>query len=545
MSTAPGFAQAAAATTRRRAMFPPFSPHGAPARDVADLSDVRLALFSDTWAPQLNGVTRTLARLVAAVRERGGAAQVVTAVDPRGAPPIDACGEACGDDVVRWPSVAFWGYPELRLAAPQLRPATRLLRAYRPTLVHLATPFGVGLAGRLAARRLAVPLVSSYHTSFSAYAGFYGLGALADPGWRFLRWFHAGGRRTYAPTAAVADELRAHGFGDVAVWGRGVDAERFSPLLRRGALRASWGVRTQDVVALYVGRLAREKGVALALDAMRLAGEALERAADGDAAAPRLRAVVVGEGPYDAECRARAPEGTVFTGRLEGRALGEAYASADLFVFPSQTDTFGNVLLEAMAAGVAVVAVDAPPRPTRARSPGGWRGWRRRPGCAASSRRWATRTRRRARGGACGTSSSPTGGACCPERAARRSGGSARRIVAPVARRLARAGGRLVAHVLPRVEARHPPPVAPGVVGPERRVAPGGVQVPAPAAAGDPHGALHPPVDVGQPSGLCLGARLERRGPGAREVVERAQQVVDLRLEHQHDRRVPEPRVGA
>jgi glycosyltransferase involved in cell wall biosynthesis len=362
MSTAPGFAQAAAATTRRRAMFPPFSPHGAPARDVADLSDVRLALFSDTWAPQLNGVTRTLARLVAAVRERGRGGAGGHRGRPARCPPDRRLRRGVRPTTwVRWPSVAFWGYPELRLAAPQLRPATRLLRAYRPTLVHLATPFGVGLAGRLAARRLAVPLVSSYHTSFSAYAGFYGLGALADPGWRFLRWFHAGGRRTYAPTAAVADELRAHGFGDVAVWGRGVDAERFSPLLRRGALRASWGVRTQDVVALYVGRLAREKGVALALDAMRLAGEALERAADGDAAAPRLRAVVVGEGPYDAECRARAPEGTVFTGRLEGRALGEAYASADLFVFPSQTDTFGNVLLEAMAAGVAVVAVDAPP----------------------------------------------------------------------------------------------------------------------------------------------------------------------------------------
>jgi glycosyltransferase involved in cell wall biosynthesis len=305
------------------------------------LEGFRLAIFTDTYAPQLNGVTRTLERLASEVARRGGAARVLTV-------------EAPGDrrpPAVRWPSVPFWAYPEMRLAWPGAAQARAELRAFRPTLVHAATPLGVGLAGRAAARALGIPLVSSYHTSFTAYARHYRLGALVEPGWRFLRWFHAGALRTYCPTRAVAKELAEHGFPRLAIWGRGVDTARFSPAHRSDAYRARLGVRRGEVLATYVGRLAVEKDLDVLLDAMRLLGPP---------ARSGIRLVLVGDGPHEAACRARAPAGTIFTGRLEGDALAEAYASADLFVFPSRTDTFGNVLVEAMASGLPVLAADVP-----------------------------------------------------------------------------------------------------------------------------------------------------------------------------------------
>jgi glycosyltransferase involved in cell wall biosynthesis len=305
------------------------------------LEGFRLAIFTDTYAPQLNGVTRTLERLAADVERRGGAARVFT---------VDAPGEP-RPPAVRWRSVPFWAYPEMRLAWPGAEAAKAELRQFRPTLVHAATQLGVGLAGRAAARSLGIPLVSSYHTNLTAYARHYRLGALAEPGWRFLRWFHAGASRTYCPTRAVADELAARGFARLAIWGRGVDTTRFSPAHRSDALRARLGIRRGEVLAVYVGRIAAEKDLDVALDAMRLIGPP-ERSG--------IRLMLVGEGPHEATCRGRAPAGTVFTGRIEGDALAEAYASADLFVFPSRTDTFGNVLVEAMASGLPVLAADVP-----------------------------------------------------------------------------------------------------------------------------------------------------------------------------------------
>jgi phosphatidylinositol alpha 1,6-mannosyltransferase len=309
-----------------------------------DAARLRLALFTDTALPQLNGVTRTLDRLARAVRARGGEVRTFTTT-ARGA----------DDDlsVRRFASIPFWAYPQLRLAAPRVAAVTRELREFRPTLVHAATPFGVGLAGRAAAARIGVPFVSSYHTSFSAYAEFYGLGALTSAGWRFQRWFHNGGLRTFCPTRAVQRELESHGVRRTRVWGRGVDTARFSPRQRSTSFRRDvLGAGSGTVVVGYVGRLAAEKGLGLALDAMRLARQR--------SAVPIVFAFA-GDGPYAAECRTRAPEGSIFLGRLEGEALTTFYASVDMFVFPSRTDTFGNVLLEAMASGLPVVAANAAP----------------------------------------------------------------------------------------------------------------------------------------------------------------------------------------
>ncbi len=305
------------------------------------LDGVRLALFSDTFPPQMNGVSRTLERLVVTARERGATVRVFTTTDPD-VTHADA-------DVVRWNSVPFWAYPQVRLSAPRIATARAALSTWKPDLVHVATEFGIGIAGRAAATALRIPLVTSYHTSFAAYAEFYQLGALARMGWRYFRWFHSAAARTFTPTEAIKAEVEAHGFTKVGVWGRGVDGDRFDPSFRNIAWRRAHGIADDAMVVLYVGRIAKEKGLEHALHAMH------ELSRD----TPSIRFVLVGDGPYTDELRAAAPATAIFTGRLSGEPLSTAYASSDVFLFPSVTDTFGNVLLEAMASGLVVVAADA------------------------------------------------------------------------------------------------------------------------------------------------------------------------------------------
>lgn len=305
------------------------------------LDDIRLALFSDTFPPQMNGVSRTLERLVAAARDRGAQVRVFTTTDP------DLAHD--DPDEVRWNSVPFWAYPQVRLSAPRAFAARAALAEWKPSIVHVATEFGVGLAGRSAAKALGVPLVTSYHTSFSAYAEFYRLGALADMGWRYFRWFHSAAARTFTPTDAIRAEVEAKGFRNVGVWGRGVDGDRFDPSFRSMEWRRSVGIADDELLVLYVGRIAKEKGLEHALRAMH----------ELATVSPEIRFVFVGDGPYDAELHAQAPASAIFTGRMSGVPLSTAYASGDVFLFPSVTDTFGNVLLEAMASGLVVIAADA------------------------------------------------------------------------------------------------------------------------------------------------------------------------------------------
>jgi glycosyltransferase involved in cell wall biosynthesis len=305
------------------------------------LDGVRLALFSDTYPPQMNGVSRTLERLVAAARERGADVRIFTTTDP------DL--QHHDPDEVRWNSVPFWAYPQVRLSPPRALAARLSLAEWRPSLVHVATEFGVGLAGRSAARALGVPLVTSYHTSFSAYAEFYRLGALAPMGWKYFRWFHSAAERTFTPTEAIRAEVEAHGFRNVGVWGRGVDGDRFDPRFRSLEWRRELGIADDEMVVLYVGRIAKEKGLEHALRATH----------ELSAVSPRIRFVYVGDGPYEAELREASPPSAIFTGRLSGVPLSTAYASSDVFLFPSVTDTFGNVLLEAMASGLVVLSADA------------------------------------------------------------------------------------------------------------------------------------------------------------------------------------------
>lgn len=207
----------------------------------------------------------------------------------------------------------------------------------------------MGYSGRLWAAQAGVPLVTSFHTNFPAYLPGYHMGALAPLVWRYLRWFHRDARVTFCPSRDTLEELRAQRFHDrLRIWSRGVDTELFDPRRRSAEVRSRLAPGA-DRVLVYVGRLAAEKRVDVVLDAFARVREELGR---------RAALVFVGDGPASGRLQARAGEGVHFTGFLRGVPLAEAYASADVFVFASETETFGNVCLEALASGLPAVVVD-------------------------------------------------------------------------------------------------------------------------------------------------------------------------------------------
>jgi glycosyltransferase involved in cell wall biosynthesis len=213
--------------------------------------------------------------------------------------------------------------------------------------VHIATEGPLGRSALLAARALGLPVCSEFRTNFHAYSAHYGLGFLNKLILGYLRRFHNATQATMVPTQALHDELQRAGFRDLLTVARGVDTRRFDPAHRSEALRAQWGVAPDDLVVTCVGRLAPEKNLSTLLDAF----DAIHRAQ------PRARLVLVGDGPMRKELEARRPD-AIFAGQRMGEDLAAHYASADLFLFPSITETFGNVTTEAMASGLAVVAYD-------------------------------------------------------------------------------------------------------------------------------------------------------------------------------------------
>lgn len=303
---------------------------------------MRIALFTDTYPEDVNGVARTLGMLVEHGTRRGHELALVTPRVAVGSAPHAAAHR-------QLPGIPIPIYPDLQLARGLDAEGERMLRAFDPHLVHLATESSVGFSGRLWATRRRAPLVTSFHTNFPAYLGGYGLALLEPAVWRYLRWFHRDSRLTLCPSRDTKDDLLSHGFhGRLRIWSRGVDTTLFDPARRSAAVREALAPGAERIL-LYVGRLAVEKRADLVLDAFPRV-----RALTG----PRTALVFVGDGPAASKLRARAPEGVHFTGFLRGRELAEAYAAGDVFVFPSETETFGNVCLEALASGLPAVVAD-------------------------------------------------------------------------------------------------------------------------------------------------------------------------------------------
>src|SRR5262245_26644121 len=245
------------------------------------------------------------------------------------------------------PGLPLPGYRTLRAGWPARRALRQSWAACHPDVVYVATEGPLGWSAVSLARRLGIPVLSGFHTDFRGYAPHYGAGWLRPVVIRYLRGFHNRTAGTLVASDELGDQLRARGFRNLSVLGRGVDRELFTPRRRSYDLRHTWGVADGDVVALYVGRLAPEKNVGLAVEAYR----AMRRRCRGG------RLVVVGDGP-DREGLERAHPDVLFCGQRLGPSLAAHYASADVFLFPSETETFGNVILEAMASGLAVVAYD-------------------------------------------------------------------------------------------------------------------------------------------------------------------------------------------
>ncbi|MEO8139736.1 MAG: glycosyltransferase family 1 protein [Gemmatimonadota bacterium] len=300
---------------------------------------MRILYCTDTFLPEINGVTTVLATMRKGLRDRGHEVFVA-------APAYRSASED-ETQVHRLSAVPCPGYQQVRLSWPWGRGLTRRFDAFEPNLVHVVTEGPLGLFGRQYAKRRGLPLVSSFHTDFPRYAAHY-LGNFAvGPTQRWLRWFHQAARLTQTPSDVTRGELLALGLPRAVVWGRGVDTTRFHPRRRSEARRALLGA-TDRVLVLHVGRLAVEKDVDTLIAAFQSAAAQLGE---------RALFCVAGDGPRAAAVRVALPFAR-HLGFLARDTLADLYADADLFVFPSPTETCGLVALEALASGVPVIGAN-------------------------------------------------------------------------------------------------------------------------------------------------------------------------------------------
>lgn len=304
---------------------------------------LRIALVTETYPPEVNGVARTLQQVVEGLRERQHDLQLVRPRQQKG----DEAGVAEGFHEVLMRGLPVPRYPQLRMGLPARRALVRLWSRRRPDLVHIATEGPLGWSALQAAHQLKLPVASDFRTNFHAYSRHYGVGWLDKPIVAYLRRFHNQCGVTMVPTRALMDELAAYGFRNLQVLGRGVDTRQFDPARRSEALRRAWGAGPDTLVLLHVGRVAPEKNLGAVLETYRLLRN---RGQD-------TRLVLVGDGPARAQLAAQAPD-AIFAGVQSGDALAAHYASGDVFAFPSLTETFGNVTTEALASGLAVSAFD-------------------------------------------------------------------------------------------------------------------------------------------------------------------------------------------
>jgi len=309
----------------------------------ATSSSLRVAVVTETYPPEVNGVAMTLACIVDGLQQRNHRIQLIR---PRQHATESPARNVHFEEVLSR-GVPIPRYQGLRIGLPAKQALFRLWSLKRPDVVHIATEGPLGWSALTAAAKLKLPISTGFHTNFHSYSQHYGVGFLKKPIAAYLRKFHNRAQATLVPTEDLRRELAVQGFENLRVVSRGVDARLFSPARRSPQLRRDWGAADGEPVALYVGRIAPEKNLKLVVDAF----------SGMRTRVPRTHLVMVGDGPERAALAARNPD-IVFAGMRTGEDLAAHYASADVFLFPSLTETFGNVTLEAMASGLAVVAYD-------------------------------------------------------------------------------------------------------------------------------------------------------------------------------------------
>ena len=306
---------------------------------------MRYALVTETWPPEVNGVALTVQGLAHGLLARGNAVEVVRPHQPGDRPDTGEGNGAVATLLMR--GAALPRYPGLRFGLPAARQLQRHWRQAPPDAIYVATEGPLGWSALRAAARLGIPVASGFHTRFDHYMRDYGMPWLEGTALGWMRRFHNRADATLVPTDELLGFLRERGFERVVRLARAVDTAQLSPAHRDPMLRSRWGAGPDTLVAIHVGRIAPEKNLALAVRAFR----ALQQRR------PEARFVLVGDGPAR-ESLARANPDFVFCGVQRGTELARHFASGDLFLFPSLSETFGNVTLEAMASGVATVAFD-------------------------------------------------------------------------------------------------------------------------------------------------------------------------------------------
>lgn len=305
---------------------------------------MRWMLITETFPPEVNGVAMTLSKLVDGLIAHGHEVHIIRPSRGWHDKPVKA--PANPSHTLVW-GIPFPWYEQIRLGLPYFGQLRHQIKKFKPDFLHISTEGPLGLAGVLAAHAYKVPVVSSYHTNFFVYSRYYGLGFLRSIGFWYFRVLHNATLRTFVPSQISLQQLQGYKYKNLEIMSRGVDTKRFTPAKRNEELRKTWGAGPHDTVMLYVGRVAGEKNIKLTV-------KCYERLRQRE---PNARFVVVGDGPERKALQKNNPH-FIFAGVKSGEELAQYYASADLFVFASFTETYGNVVTEALASGLVVLAYD-------------------------------------------------------------------------------------------------------------------------------------------------------------------------------------------
>ena len=311
---------------------------------TASANPQHICVVTETYPPEINGVALTLANLVKGLLARGNAVSVIHPKQ-RGLRTFNDFATSSYSEAIQVRGLPLPGYHGLQFGAPAGRLLRQHWREHPPAVVYIATEGPLGLSAVRAARRLNIPTVSGFHTNFHSYCRHYGVSWLQNIALRYLRWFHNQTECTLVTNEELRGRLQGAGFNKVSIVERGVDSQLFNPERRCAELRRQWGCSDQDLAMVYVGRIAPEKNLQLAIAAYR---EMRRFNAS-------TKFIIVGDGPLRRTLQ-REDADVIFAGMQTGEQLARHYASADVFLFPSETETFGNVTLEAMASGLAVIA---------------------------------------------------------------------------------------------------------------------------------------------------------------------------------------------
>lgn len=302
---------------------------------------MRITLVTETYVPEINGVAKTLARLVQELESRGHQIHIVR---PRQKNEPEHFSQP---NLTHTRGATIPGYTGLQFGFPETNKLLRLWKSETPHAIYVATEGPLGWSAVRTANKLNIPVLSGFHTNFHAYSKHYRLGWLEPAIFSYLRNFHNKTACTLAPSPALVEQLKTRGIKNVGLFSRGIDTDIYHPKHRSIALRKSWQAEEHDIVALYVGRIAAEKNIDLVIETWHQ----MQRSNS------RIRLVMVGDGPQLARLK-KQHTNVIFCGAKTGLELSQHFASADVFLFGSETETFGNVIFEAMASRLAVLGFD-------------------------------------------------------------------------------------------------------------------------------------------------------------------------------------------